>query len=156
MSISSTRKDLFAEEEQLIQQGRLTLAKIDLTEEQWREEYKRMIEAYEKLLMSAKTLTRIADRNQKRLDEMNAELERQNSLLREREEEAKKHQSSLVHNYQKIVEEQSVIDKRVGRVQIALLFMITILTVMILFMLYYLILAPHQAIYWMERFQASK
>jgi len=147
---TSSRRDLFAEETQLIQQARLTLARLDLTEADWQNEYKKMVEEYEKLLGEARTLTRIADRNQRRLDEMNAELERQTQLLKQKEEEAKKTQKAIVHNYQRILEEQTVMDKRVGRVQIALVVMIAILTVMILFMLYYFIFEPQRAIELME------
>jgi len=147
---TSSRRDLFAEEAQLIQQARLTLARVDLSEADWQNEYKKMVEEYEKLLGEARTLTRIADRNQRRLDEMNAELERQTQLLKQKEEEAKKTQKAIVHNYQRIVEEQTVMDKRVGRVQIALVVMIAILTVMVLFMLYYFIFEPQRAIELME------
>ncbi len=147
---TGSRRDLFAEETQLIQQARLTLARIDLSEADWQNEYKKMVEEYEKLLGEARTLTRIADRNQRRLDEMNAELERQTQLLKQKEEEAKKTQKAIVHNYQRIVEEQTMMDKRVGRVQIALVVMIAILTVMILFMLYYFIFEPQRAIELME------
>lgn len=147
---TSSRRDLFAEETQLLQEARLTLARVDLSEADWQGEYKKMVEEYEKLLGEARTLTRIADRNQRRLDEMNAELERQNQLLKQKEEEAKKTQKAIVHNYQRILEEQTVMDKRVGRVQIALVVMIAILTVMILFMLYYFIFEPHRAIELME------
>ncbi|RMF51764.1 MAG: hypothetical protein D6750_03165 [Bacteroidetes bacterium] len=147
---TGSRRDLFAEETQLIQQARLTLARIDLSEADWQNEYKKMVEEYAKLLGEARTLTRIADRNQRRLDEMNAELERQTQLLKQKEEEAKKTQKAIVHNYQRIVEEQTMMDKRVGRVQIALVVMIAILTVMILFMLYYFIFEPQRAIELME------
>lgn len=150
MSATGSRKDLFAEESQLLYEARLTLARVDMDDAQWQAEYKKMVEEYEKLLGEARTLTRIADRNQRRLDEMNAELERQNQLLKEKEEEAKKTQKAIVHNYQRITEEQTVIDKRVGRVQILLVVMIAVLTVVILFMLYYLIFAPQRAIELME------
>lgn len=150
------RKDLFAEETQLLQQAKLTLARLDMSAEQWLQEYKHMVEEYDKLLAEARTLTRIADRNQRRLDEMNAELERQNQLLREKEEEAKKTQKAIVHNYERISEEQVAIDKRVGRVQIFLVIMIAVLTVMILFMLYYLIFAPARAVELMEMIKKSQ
>ncbi|MCS6790431.1 MAG: DUF3450 domain-containing protein [Bacteroidia bacterium] len=143
-------KDLFAEESQLLQEARLTLARIDMPASEWQEHYKKMVEEYERLLGEARTLTRIADRNQRRLDEMNAELERQNQLLREREEEAKKTQQAIIHNFQRISAEQNVMDKRVGRIQIALVVMIAVLTVVILFMLYYLIFDPYRAIELME------
>lgn len=146
----SAAKDLFAEETQLLQEARLNLARPDISEAEWQAYYKRMVEEYEKLLGEARTLTRIADRNQRRLDEMNAELERQNQLLREKEEEAKKTQKAIIHNYQRLSEEQSAIDKRVGQIQIALVVMIAVLTVIILFMLYYLIFDPMRAIELME------
>lgn len=154
--ITAGRKDLFAEETQLLQQAKLTLARLDMSPDQWQQEYKQMVEEYDKLLAEARTLTRIADRNQRRLDEMNAELERQNQLLREKEEEAKKAQKAIVHNYERISEEQAAIDKRVGRVQIFLVIMIAVLTVMILFMLYYLIFAPARAVELMEMIKKSR
>ncbi len=152
----TSRKDLFAEETQLLQKAKLTLARIDMPAEEWQHEYKHMVEEYEKLLAEARTLTRIADRNQRRLDEMNAELERQNQLLREKEEEAKKTQKAIVHNFERISEEQVAIDKKVGRVQIILVIMIAVLTVVILFMLYYLIFAPARAVELMEMIKKSR
>ncbi len=153
---AASRKDLFAEETQLLQQAKLTLARLDMPPEEWLQAYKHMVEEYDKLLAEARTLTRIADRNQRRLDEMNAELERQNQLLREKEEEAKKTQKAIVHNFERISEEQVAIDKRVGRVQIFLVIMIAVLTVMVLFMLYYLIFAPARAIELMEMIKKSQ
>ncbi|MCX7651693.1 MAG: hypothetical protein N2200_02345 [Bacteroidia bacterium] len=150
MSTVGSNKNLFAEELQLLQEARLTLARVDMTDAEWQQSYKRMVEEYERLLGEARTLTRIADRNQRRLDEMNAELERQNQLLREKEEEAKKTQKAIIHNYQRLSEEQNVIDKRVGRIQIALVVMVAVLTVIILFMLYYLIFDPVRAVELME------
>ncbi|GIV25704.1 MAG: hypothetical protein KatS3mg026_1396 [Bacteroidia bacterium] len=147
---SSSRRDLFAEETQLLQEARLTLARVDLSEADWQAEYKKMVEEYEKLLGEARTLTRIADRNQRRLDEMNAELERQTQLLKQKEEEAKKAQKAIVQNYERIIQDQTIMDKRVGRIQIALVVMIAILTVMILFMLYYFIFEPQRAVELME------
>ncbi|MCS6896283.1 MAG: hypothetical protein NZZ60_09085 [Bacteroidia bacterium] len=150
MSTVGSNKNLFAEELQLLQEARLTLARVDMTDAEWQQSYKRMVEEYERLLGEARTLTRIADRNQRRLDEMNAELERQNQLLREKEEEAKKTQKAIIHNYQRLSEEQNVIDKRVGRIQIALVVMVAVLTVIVLFMLYYLIFDPVRAVELME------
>lgn len=146
----SKDKDLFAEESHLLQEARLNLAKTDLSDNEWQEYYRKMVEEYEKLLSEARTLTRIADRNQRRLDEMNAELERQNQLLKEKEEEAKKTQKAIVSNYQRIAQEQTLIDKRVSTIQGFLVVMIAVLTVIILFMLYYLIFDPHKAIKLME------
>lgn len=151
MSAVGGSKDLFAEESQLLQEARLNLARTDFSEGDWQENYRRMVEEYERLLGEARTLTRIADRNQRRLDEMNAELERQNQLLKEKEEEAKKTQKAIIHNYQRLTQEKTVIDKRVGRIQGLLVVMIAVLTVIILFMLYYLIFDPHRAIDLMEK-----
>ena len=153
---AQSEKDLFAEESQLLQEARLFLARPDLSEAEWQEAYKKIVEEYEKLLGEAITLRRIADRNQRRLDEMNTELERQTQLLKEKEEEAKKAQQAISHNYARIVQEQQSIDKRVGRVQIMLLVMITLLTVMILFMLYYFIFDPYRAVEFMESIKRSK
>ncbi|MEN3041615.1 MAG: hypothetical protein ABDH66_08790 [Bacteroidia bacterium] len=150
MSTGKGNKNLFAEETQLLQEARLTLARVDMSEAEWQESYKRMVEEYERLLGEARTLTRIADRNQRRLDEMNAELERQNQLLRQKEEEVKKAQKAIIHNYQRLSEEQTIMDKRVGRIQIALVVMVAVLTVIILFMLYYLIFDPVRAVELME------
>lgn len=151
MSAVGGSKDLFAEESHLLQEARLNLARTDFSEGDWQEHYRRMVEEYERLLGEARTLTRIADRNQRRLDEMNAELERQNQLLKEKEEEAKKTQKAIIHNYQRLTQEKTVIDKRVGRIQGLLVVMIAVLTVIILFMLYYLIFDPHRAIDLMEK-----
>lgn len=151
MSAVGGSKDLFAEESHLLQEARLNLARTDFSEGDWQENYRRMVEEYERLLGEARTLTRIADRNQRRLDEMNAELERQNQLLKEKEEEAKKTQKAIIHNYQRLTQEKTVIDKRVGRIQGLLVVMIAVLTVIILFMLYYLIFDPHRAIDLMEK-----
>lgn len=151
MSAVGGSRDLFAEESQLIHEARLNLARTDLSEGEWQEHYKRMVEEYERLLGEARTLTRIADRNQRRLDEMNAELERQNQLLKEKEEEAKKTQKAIIHNYQRIAQEKAAIDKRVGFIQGLLVVMIAVLTVIILFMLYYLIFDPYRAIDLMEK-----
>lgn len=150
MSAVGGGKDLFAEEAHLLQEARLNLAKTDLSESEWHDQYRKMVEEYERLLNEARTLTRIADRNQRRLDEMNAELERQNQLLKEKEEEAKKTQKAIVSNYQRLAQEQILIDKRVGRIQGLLVIMIAVLTVIILFMLYYLIFDPQRAIDLME------
>lgn len=150
MSAVGGGKDLFAEEAHLLQEARLNLAKTDLSESEWHDQYRKMVEEYERLLSEARTLTRIADRNQRRLDEMNAELERQNQLLKEKEEEARKTQKAIVSNYQRLAQEQIVIDKRVGRIQGLLVIMIAVLTVIILFMLYYLIFDPQRAVDLME------
>lgn len=150
MSAVGGGKDLFAEEAHLLQEARLNLAKTDLSESEWHDQYRKMVEEYERLLNEARTLTRIADRNQRRLDEMNAELERQNQLLKEKEEEAKKTQKAIVSNYQRLAQEQIIIDKRVGRIQGLLVVMIALLTIIILFMLYYLIFDPQRAVDLME------
>ncbi|MEM2126537.1 MAG: hypothetical protein QXQ53_09100 [Candidatus Methanosuratincola sp.] len=155
MSAVGGGKDLFAEEAHLLQEARLNLAKTDLSESEWHDQYRKMVEEYERLLSEARTLTRIADRNQRRLDEMNAELERQNQLLKEKEEEAKKTQKAIVSNYQRLAQEQIVIDKRVGRIQGLLVIMIAVLTVIILFMLYYLIFDPQRAVELMEQIKGK-
>lgn len=155
MSAVGGGKDLFAEESHLLQEARLNLAKTDLSESEWHDQYRKMVEEYERLLSEARTLTRIADRNQRRLDEMNAELERQNQLLKEKEEEAKKTQKAIVSNYQRLAQEQIVIDKRVGRIQGLLVIMIAVLTVIILFMLYYLIFDPQRAVELMEQIKGK-
>lgn len=155
MSAVGGSKDLFAEESQLLQEARLTLAKTDLSESEWHEQYRKMVEEYERLLNEARTLTRIADRNQRRLDEMNAELERQNQLLKEKEEEARKTQKAIVSNYQRLAQEQIIIDKRVARIQGLLVVMIALLTVIILFMLYYLIFDPYYAVQLLEKIKGK-
>jgi predicted PurR-regulated permease PerM len=151
METEGRRKvDEFAEESRILENARLTLAKIDLTSEQWRQQYEALVEAYANLLESARVLTRNSDRLQRKLDEANRKLEMQNKLLEKEAEEAHLKSESVLQVNKRLAQEKMQLDTRVNRVQMALIIMVAVLTVVILFMLYYLIFDPERAIRLMQ------
>jgi seryl-tRNA synthetase len=151
METEGRRKiDEFAEESRILENARLTLAKIDLTPDQWRQHYEELVEAYANLLESARVLTRNSDRLQRKLDEANRKLEMQNKLLEKEAEEALLKSESVLQVNKRLAEEKMQLDTRVNRVQMALIVMVAVLTVVILFMLYYLIFDPERAIRLMQ------
>jgi predicted PurR-regulated permease PerM len=151
METEGRRKiDEFAEESRILENARLTLAKIDLTPDQWRQHYEQLVEAYANLLESARVLTRNSDRLQRKLDEANRKLEMQNKLLEKEAEEALLKSESVLQVNKRLAEEKMQLDTRVNRVQMALIVMVAVLTVVILFMLYYLIFDPERAIRLMQ------
>jgi len=152
METEGRRKiDEFAEESRILENARLTLAKIDLTPDQWRQHYEQLVEAYANLLESARVLTRNSDRLQRKLDEANRKLEMQNKLLEKEAEEALLKSESVLQVNKRLAEEKMQLDTRVNRVQMALIVMVAVLTVVILFMLYYLIFDPERAIRLMQQ-----
>jgi predicted PurR-regulated permease PerM len=154
METEGRRKiDEFAEESRILENARLTLAKIDLTPDQWRQHYEQLVEAYANLLESARVLTRNSDRLQRKLDEANRKLEMQNKLLEKEAEEALLKSESVLQVNKRLAEEKMQLDTRVNRVQMALIVMVAVLTVVILFMLYYLIFDPERAIRLMQEFR---
>jgi predicted PurR-regulated permease PerM len=154
METEGRRKiDEFAEESRILENARLTLAKIDLTPDQWRQHYEQLVEAYANLLESARVLTRNSDRLQRKLDEANRKLEMQNKLLEKEAEEALLKSESVLQVNKRLAEEKMQLDTRVNRVQMALIVMVAVLTVVILFMLYYLIFDPERAIRLMQQFR---
>jgi len=154
METEGRRKiDEFAEESRILENARLTLAKIDLTPDQWRQHYEQLVEAYANLLESARVLTRNSDRLQRKLDEANRKLEMQNKLLEKEAEEALLKSESVLQLNKRLAEEKMQLDTRVNRVQMALIVMVAVLTVVILFMLYYLIFDPERAIRLMQEFR---
>jgi len=154
METEGRRKiDEFAEESRILENARLTLAKIDLTPDQWRQHYEQLVEAYASLLESARVLTRNSDRLQRKLDEANRKLEMQNKLLEKEAEEALLKSESVLQVNKRLAEEKMQLDTRVNRVQMALIVMVAVLTVVILFMLYYLIFDPERAIRLMQEFR---
>jgi hypothetical protein len=154
METEGRRKiDEFAEESRILENARLTLAKIDLTPDQWRQHYEQLVEAYASLLESARVLTRNSDRLQRKLDEANRKLEMQNKLLEKEAEEALLKSESVLQLNKRLAEEKMQLDTRVNRVQMALIVMVAVLTVVILFMLYYLIFDPERAIRLMQEFR---
>ncbi len=151
METEGRRKiDEFAEESRILENARLNLAKIDLTPEQWRRQYEALVEAYANLLESARVLTRNSDRLQRKLDEANRKLEMQNKLLEKEAEEAHLKSESVLQVNKRLAQEKMQLDTRVNRVQMALIIMVAVLTVVILFMLYYLIFDPERAIRLMQ------
>ncbi len=151
METEGRRKiDEFAEESRILENARLTLAKIDLTPEEWRQHYEQLVEAYANLLESARVLTRNSDRLQRKLDEANRKLEMQNKLLEKEAEEALLKSESVLQLNKRLAEEKMQLDTRINRVQMALIVMVAVLTVVILFMLYYLIFDPERAIRLMQ------
>jgi len=151
METEGRRKiDEFAEESRVLENARLNLAKIDLTPEQWRQQYEALVEAYANLLESARVLTRNSDRLQRKLDEANRKLEMQNKLLEKEAEEALLKSESVLQLNKRLAQEKMQLDTRVNRVQMALIIMVAVLTVVILFMLYYLIFDPERAIRLMQ------
>jgi predicted PurR-regulated permease PerM len=151
METEGRRKvDEFAEESRILENARLNLAKIDLTSEQWRQQYEELVEAYANLLESARVLTRNSDRLQRKLDEANRKLEMQNKLLEKEAEEAHLKSESVLQVNKRLAQEKMQLDTRVNRVQMALIIMVAVLTVVILFMLYYLIFDPERAIRLMQ------
>jgi predicted PurR-regulated permease PerM len=151
METEGRRKvDEFAEESRILENARLNLAKIDLTSEQWRQQYEALVEAYANLLESARVLTRNSDRLQRKLDEANRKLEMQNKLLEKEAEEALLKSESVLQVTKRLAQEKMQLDTRVNRVQMALIIMVAVLTVVILFMLYYLIFDPERAIRLMQ------
>jgi hypothetical protein len=151
METEGRRKvDEFAEESRILENARLNLAKIDLTSEQWRQQYEELVEAYANLLESARVLTRNSDRLQRKLDEANRKLEMQNKLLEKEAEEALLKSESVLQVNRRLAQEKMQLDTRVNRVQMALIIMVAVLTVVILFMLYYLIFDPERAIRLMQ------
>jgi ABC-type lipoprotein release transport system permease subunit len=151
METEGRRKvDEFAEESRILENARLNLAKIDLTSEQWRHQYEALVEAYANLLESARVLTRNSDRLQRKLDEANRKLEMQNKLLEKEAEEAHLKSESVLQVNKRLAQEKMQLDTRVNRVQMALIIMVAVLTVVILFMLYYLIFDPERAIRLMQ------
>ncbi len=151
METEGRRKvDEFAEESRILENARLNLAKIDLTTDQWRQYYEQMVEAYANLLESARVLTRNSDRLQRKLDEANRKLEMQNKLLEKEAEEAHLKSESVLQVNKRLAEEKMQLDTRVNRVQMALIVMVAVLTVIILFMLYYLIFDPERALRLMQ------
>ncbi len=151
METEGRRKvDEFAEESRILENARLNLAKIDLTPEQWRQQYEELVEAYANLLESARVLTRNSDRLQRKLDEANRKLEMQNKLLEKEAEEALLKSESVLQLNKRLAQEKMQLDTRVNRVQMALIIMVAVLTVVILFMLYYLIFDPERAIRLMQ------
>jgi len=151
METEGRRKiDEFAEESRILENARLTLAKIDLTPDQWRQHYEELVEAYANLLESARVLTRNSDRLQRKLDEANRKLEMQNKLLEKEAEEALLKSESVLQLNKRLAEEKMQLDTRINRVQMALFVLIAVLTVVILFMLYYLIFDPERAIRLMQ------
>jgi predicted PurR-regulated permease PerM len=151
METEGRRKiDEFAEESRILENARLTLAKIDLTPDQWRQHYEQLVEAYANLLESARVLTRNSDRLQRKLDEANRKLEMQNKLLEKEAEEALLKSESVLQVNKRLAEEKMQLDTRINRVQMALIVMLAVLTVVILFMLYYLIFDPERAIRLMQ------
>ncbi len=151
METEGRRKiDEFAEESRILENARLNLAKIDLTPEQWRQQYEALVEAYANLLESARVLTRNSDRLQRKLDEANRKLEMQNKLLEKEAEEAHLKSESVLQVNKRLAQEKMQLDTRVNRVQMALIIMVAVLTVVILFMLYYLIFDPERAIRLMQ------
>lgn len=151
METEGRRKiDEFAEESRILENARLNLAKIDLTSEQWRQQYEALVEAYANLLESARVLTRNSDRLQRKLDEANRKLEMQNKLLEKEAEEAHLKSESVLQVNKRLAQEKMQLDTRVNRVQMALIIMVAVLTVVILFMLYYLIFDPERAIRLMQ------
>jgi predicted PurR-regulated permease PerM len=154
METEGRRKiDEFAEESRILENARLTLAKIDLTPDQWRQHYEQLVEAYANLLESARVLTRNSDRLQRKLDEANRKLEMQNKLLEKEAEEALLKSESVLQVNKRLAEEKMQLDTRINRVQMALIVMVAVLTVVILFMLYYLIFDPERAIRLMQEFR---
>jgi predicted PurR-regulated permease PerM len=154
METEGRRKiDEFAEESRILENARLTLAKIDLTPDQWRQHYEQLVEAYANLLESARVLTRNSDRLQRKLDEANRKLEMQNKLLEKEAEEALLKSESVLQVNKRLAEEKMQLDTRINRVQMALIVMVAVLTVVILFMLYYLIFDPERAIRLMQQFR---
>jgi hypothetical protein len=152
METEGRRKiDEFAEESRILENARLTLAKIDLTPDQWRQHYEQLVEAYANLLESARVLTRNSDRLQRKLDEANRKLEMQNKLLEKEAEEALLKSESVLQLNKRLAEEKMQLDTRINRVQMALIVMVAVLTVVILFMLYYLIFDPERAIRLMQQ-----
>jgi hypothetical protein len=146
METEGRRKiDEFAEESRILENARLTLTKIDLTADQWRQHYEQLVEAYANLLESARVLTRNSDRLQRKLDEANRKLEMQNKLLEKEAEEALLKSESVLQLNKRLAEEKMQLDTRINRVQMALIVMVAVLTVVILFMLYYLIFDPERA-----------
>jgi len=151
METEGRRKiDEFAEESRILENARLTLAKIDLTPDQWRQHYEELVEAYANLLESARVLTRNSDRLQRKLDEANRKLEMQNKLLEKEAEEALLKSESVLQLNKRLAEEKMQLDTRINRVQMALIVLLAVLTVVILFMLYYLIFDPERAIRLMQ------
>ncbi len=151
METEGRRKiDEFAEESRILENARLNLAKIDLTPDQWRQQYEALVEAYANLLESARVLTRNSDRLQRKLDEANRKLEMQNKLLEKEAEEAHLKSESVLQVNKRLAQEKMQLDTRVNRVQMALIIMVAVLTVVILFMLYYLIFDPERAIRLMQ------
>ncbi len=151
METEGRRKiDEFAEESRILENARLTLAKIDLTPDQWRQHYEQLVEAYANLLESARVLTRNSDRLQRKLDEANRKLEMQNKLLEKEAEEALLKSESVLQLNKRLAEEKMQLDTRINRVQMALFVLIAVLTVVILFMLYYLIFDPERAMRLMQ------
>jgi hypothetical protein len=151
METEGRRKiDEFAEESRILENARLTLAKIDLTPEEWRQHYEELVEAYANLLESARVLTRNSDRLQRKLDEANRKLEMQNKLLEKEAEEALLKSESVLQLNKRLAEEKMQLDTRINRVQMALIVLVAVLTVVILFMLYYLIFDPERAIRLMQ------
>jgi hypothetical protein len=151
METEGRRKiDEFAEESRILENARLTLAKIDLTPDQWRQHYEQLVEAYANLLESARVLTRNSDRLQRKLDEANRRLEMQNKLLEKEAEEALLKSESVLQLNKRLAEEKMQLDTRINRVQMALFVLIAVLTVVILFMFYYLIFDPERAIRLMQ------
>jgi hypothetical protein len=151
METEGRRKiDEFAEESRILENARLTLAKIDLTPDQWRQHYEQLVEAYANLLESARVLTRNSDRLQRKLDEANRKLEMQNKLLEKEAEEALLKSESVLQLNKRLAEEKMQLDTRINRVQMALIVLVAVLTVVILFMLYYLIFDPERAIRLMQ------
>jgi len=154
METEGRRKiDEFAEESRILENARLTLAKIDLTPDQWRQHYEELVEAYANLLESARVLTRNSDRLQRKLDEANRKLEMQNKLLEKEAEEALLKSESVLQLNKRLAEEKMQLDTRINRVQMALIVLLAVLTVVILFMLYYLIFDPERAIRLMQEFR---
>jgi hypothetical protein len=154
METEGRRKiDEFAEESRILENARLTLAKIDLTPDQWRQHYEQLVEAYANLLESARVLTRNSDRLQRKLDEANRKLEMQNKLLEKEAEEALLKSESVLQLNKRLAEEKMQLDTRINRVQMALIVLVAVLTVVILFMLYYLIFDPERAIRLMQDFR---
>jgi predicted PurR-regulated permease PerM len=154
METEGRRKiDEFAEESRILENARLTLAKIDLTPDQWRQHYEQLVEAYANLLESARVLTRNSDRLQRKLDEANRKLEMQNKLLEKEAEEALLKSESVLQVNKRLAEEKMQLDTRINRVQMALIVMVAVLTVVILFMLYYLVFDPERAIRLMQEFR---
>lgn len=144
------KTDEFAEESQVLEKARLNLAKVDLSAEQWRQQYEELVEAYANLLEEARLLTRNSDRLQRKLDEANRKLEMQNKLLEKEAEEAQLQSQNVLQVNKRLAEEKLILDTRMNRVQMALIILIAVLVVVILFMLYYLIFDPERALRLME------